>query len=267
MNTETVVFFYVQEKTIGRKYPWQKVEFRIDRIKWGSRKLVAAGIPEYDYNRKNWRGNVIRKKIATELVEVLGDERYGTMSFMIQKSLFGTELGQIIESVFPLELITLTDKTIMAKVTPDDIVETFISDSGGFDALLVVDNVEEVNDVIYPDLPELMVTHCNNVNYLGVVTNNPEKYVEVFEELNEEYGLAGITFESMEQVKLLPKYKLLVLDGSVGDKHVWRYLPPCCTYIDLISSSERQRIIEARRKDVRYISFYRQVSKKIRQKI
>jgi len=267
VNTETVVFFYVLEKTMARRYPWQKVEFKIDRIKWGERKLVAAGIPEYDYNRKNWRKEVIRKKITTELVEALGIERYGTTNFMIHKSLFDTELGRIIESVFPLELISLSDKSIMAKVTPEDVVKTFIGDSGVFDALIVADNIEEVNDVVYHELPELVAAHCNGVNYLGVITDNPENYVEVFEELNEEYGLTGITFGTMEQVKLSPKYKVLVIDGSVGDKHTWRYLPPCCTYIDLISSSERQRTIEARRKDVRYISFYRQVSKKIHQKI
>ena len=267
MNTETVVFFYVLEKTIARKYPWQKVEFKIDRITWGERKLVAAGIPEYDYNRKNWRRDVIKKKISTELVEVLEIERYGTTNFMIHKSLFYTELGRIIESIFPLELITLSDKTVMAKVTPEDVVETFISESSDFDALIVMDSAEEVNDVIYPDLPELVASHSNNVNYLAVVTDNPEKYVEVFEELNEEYGLTGMTYESLEQVKPSPKYKVLVIDGSMGDKYTWRYLPPCCTYIDLISSSERQRIMEVRRKDVRYISFYRQVYKRIRPKI
>lgn len=267
VNTETVVFFYVREKTVGRKYPWQKIEFSIDKIKWGERKLVAAGIPEYDYNKKSWRKDVIRKKITTELIPLLQLEHFETTNFMMDKSLYDWELGKVFEEIFPFELISLPDKKSMAKTTPEDIVETLVPDRGGYDALIVVDKIEDIDEIIYPDLPELVVNHCDKVNYLAVVTDNPEKYVEVFEEINEEYGLAGMTFDSLEQVKPSSKYKVLVIDAGLSDKHQWRYLPPCCTFLDLISDTERQRILETRRKDIRYISFYKQISKKIRQKI
>lgn len=267
MNTETVVFFYVREKTVGRKYPWQKVEFKIDKIKWGERRLVAAGIPEYDYNKKSWRRDVIKKKITTELISMLQLERFESTNFLIHKSLYDWELGRVFEEIFPLELIILPDKKSVAKITPEDIVETLISACGVYDALIVVDKTEDIDEIIYPDLQELVVNHCDKVNYLAVVTDNPEKYVEVFEEINEEYGLTGMTVDSLEQVKPPSKYKVLVIDAGLSDKHQWRYLPPCCTYLDLISDTERQRILEARRKDIRYISFYKQISKKIRQKI
>lgn len=267
MNTDTVVFFYVMEKTIGRKYPWQKVEFETDRIKWGERRLVAAGIPEYDYNRKNWRKEVIRKKIITELIPILKLDRVESTNFLIHKDLRNSGLGGIFEEIFPLELIVLPDKNSMAKVTPEDIVETLMEDCGSFDGLIIADKTEELEERVCIDLPELAVRHCDKVNYLAVVTDNPEKYVEVFEEINEEYGLNGMTFESMEQVKPSAKYKLLVVDGGTEHRQIWRYLPAGCTYLDLISSTERQRILEARRKDIRYISFYKQITKKIHQKI
>lgn len=267
MNTDTVVFFYVLEKAIGRKYPWQKVEFKTDRFKWGERRLVAAGIPEYDYNRKNWRGDVIRKKIITGLIPMLRLEKVEGTNFLIHKNLHNSELGRILEEIFPMELIELPDKNNMAKATPEDIVETLMEDGGSFDGLIIMDKTEELEEKTCIDLPELAVRHCDKVNYLAVVTDNPEKYVEVFEEINEEYGLNGMTFESIEQVKPSAKYKILVVDGGTQHRQIWRYLPAGCTYLDLLSSTERQRILEARRKDIRYISFYKQVTKKIHQKI
>ena len=267
VNTDTVVFFYVLEKAIGRKYPWQKVEFKTDRIKWGERKVEAAGIPEYDYNRKNWRREVIRKKIVTGLIPELNFEKVESTNFLVHKDLYNRELGRVIEEIFPLELIEMPDKNNMAKVTPEDIAETLMEDCGSFDGLIIADKTEELEERICIDLPEMAVRHCDKVNYLAVVTDNPEKYVEVFEEMSEEYGLNGMTFESMEQVKPSAKYKILVVDGGTEHKQLWRHLPAGCTYLDLISSTERQRILEARRKDIRYISFYKQVTKKIHQKI
>lgn len=267
VNTDTVVFFYVVKKAIGRKYPWQKVEFKTERIKWGERRLVAAGIPEYDYNRKNWRGEVIRKKIITEFIPILKLDRVENTNFLVHKDLISNEWGRMFEEIFPLELIELPDKNNMAKVTPEDIVETLMADCVGFDGLIIADKTEELEEKVCIDLPELTVRHCNKVNYLAVVTDNPEKYVEVFDEINEEYGLNGMTFESMEQVKPSAKYKILVVDGGTEYKQIWRYLPAECTYLDLLSSTERQRLLEARRKDIRYISFYKQVTKKIHQKI
>ncbi len=267
MNTETVVFFYVLKKAIGRKYPWRKIEFKMERIKWGERRLVAAGIPEYDYNGKNWRKEVLRKKIISELIPMLKLDRFETTNFLIHKDLYNSELGRTFEENFPLELIELSDKNNMAKVTPEDIVETLMEACGSFDGLIIADKTEELPERICIDLQELIVRHCEKVNFLAVVTDNPEKYVEVFEEVNEEYGLTGMTFDDMGQVKPSAKYKLLVVDGGTEHRQMWRYLPAGCTYLDLISSAERQKVLEARRKDIHYISFYKQITKKIHQKI
>lgn len=266
MNTETVVFFYIQEKTLGRKYPWQKVEFDIKRMKWGERRLIAAGIPEYDYNKKMWREELIRKKIVRDLIPMLQIEHFETTNFFINKALYDRKIRNVFEETFPLELIELPEKNSMAKKTPEDIVEALVSELCSYDALVIVDKTGDIDDTIYSELPEFVANHCNRINYLAIITDNQEKYVEVLEEINEEYGLTGMTYDNLKQVKPSSKCKTLVIDAGTESKHIWRYLPPCCTYLDLISSTERQKILEARRKDIHYISFYKQISKMIRQK-
>lgn len=267
MNTDTVVFFYLCRKKAGRAYPWQRTEFVINRIKWGERKVVAAGIPEYDYRRKPWRKAVIKKKILNELIPLINLERIETTSFMIHHSIFDWEHVGILEQIFPLETVSFSDKRSLAAITPEDIVETLILECCRYDALIVIDMAADCDDIIYPNLPLLVAAYCNNVNYLAIITENEEKYADVFEEINDEYGLNGMIFDRIERLNISSKYKVLVIDAGADDKRVWRCLPEGCTYLDLISSARRHRIMESRRKDVCYISFYRQILNMVREEI
>lgn len=267
MNTDTVVFFYLCRKKVGRSYPWQRTEFVINRIKWGERTVVAAGIPEYDYRRKAWRKAVIKKKILKELIPLIRLECIETTSFMMHQSIFDWEHAGMLEQIFPFEQIDFSDKRSLAAITPEDIVETLIPEYCYYDALIVIDMAADCDDIIYPNLPQLVGACCNNVNYLAIITENEEKYAQVFEEINEEYGLNGMIFDRIERVNVSSKYKVLVIDAGAYDKKIWRCLPEGCTYLDLISSVKRHRIIESRRKDICYISFYRQILNMVREKI
>lgn len=285
VSTETVVFFYVQEKSVGRKYPWEKVEFEVLESKWCGRRLVAAGIPEYDFNKRIWKKEALRKKIRTELIPKLEIDFWETTCFFYHKSLVQTEIGRLLEELFPLELILVQGKNGIARSTPEDVIETLLQEYCRYDALIVMDGTAQMDGMTHAaeykealvewqdsvtrqiDLPELMRKHCDRVNYLVVVTADAERYVEVFEEMDEEYGLTGVFLSSIANLKLPTKHQVLVVDAGIAGKHTWRDLPPCCTYLDLVSDTERQRIMEARRKDVHYVSFYRQLEKKLRQKM
>ncbi len=262
MRTETVVFFYVQEKEAGRRFPWQKTEFKIQETTWCERRVVAAGIPEYDFQKKSWKMSTLHKKMQVELWQALALENWEKTAFLFHKSLAEKGYLNVLEEVFPLECIPLPGKGGLVRPTPEDIVETLVSEYCRYDALIVMDGeIEE-----QPDLPEFIRKHCERVNYLAVVTRNEEQYQEVFEEMQEEYGLTGITVPDIRQLKPSPRYQVLVVDAGLERKHIWRYLPSGCSYVSLFSGAERQRMVEERRKDVRCLSFYRQIEKKLRQR-
>lgn len=262
MRTETVVFFYVQKKAQGRRYPWQKTEFSMRETEWCERRVVFAGIPEYDWQKKSWRLPVLCKKIHEELLPSLSLKSWEKTAFLCQKSLVDKACLEALEQTFPLEMIRLPGKGGLAGGTPEDIVEVLINEYCRYDALIVIDG--EAGE--YLDLQEFIREHCRKVNYLAVITREEKRYEEILMEVQEEYGLAGMTATGMEQLKPSPKYQVLVVDAGLERNHIWRYLPSGCCYVDLFSVAERQRLVEERRKDVRYLSFYRQIEKKLRQR-
>lgn len=279
MSTETVVFFYVREKSAGRKFPWQKTEFAIGETMWCDRSVVAAGIPEYDYGKRNWTMSILRKKIKQELLPALAIENWEKTEFLCHKSIMEKNCFELLEEIFPMEYQKIPGKRGLARFTPEDILESLICEYCHYDALIVVDGTADQEamektrgDAIaepsraVPDLQEFIRTHCEKVNYLAVVTSEEEQYEELLEEMQEEYGLTGILVPAMEQLKPSPKYQVLVVDAGLGGNHAWRYLPSGCCYIDLFSLPDRQRLMVQRRKDVRYLSFYRQIDKKLRQR-
>lgn len=247
METEQIVYFYRQTKAAGREYPWQKAVFPIQETFWNERRIAAVGIPEYDYGKRCWKPSKLKKKMLSELVPLLKDKTEKT-AFLCHKSL--NMQRDIMESLFPLEL------SGEARPTPLDMTETIIREFCRFDALVVLAGEGF-------DLDEFVLAHCGRVNYLAVVTETPAGLEEVFEDISEEYGLTGITVRSLKELHVPVKYHVLAVDAAREERKAWRYLPSGCTYLDLFSMESRRRNMETRRKDIRYLSFSRQVEKKI----
>ena len=118
MSTETVVFFYLMEKTIGRKYPWQRTDFCVKKAEWYGRTVLAAGIPEYDFTKRPWKREILGKKICSELVPGLEIDFWENTCFMNHKALQRTLIGELLEEIFPLEHVTVPGKKGMGKITP-----------------------------------------------------------------------------------------------------------------------------------------------------
>ncbi len=274
MGTETIVFFYLQEKAAARQYPWHKAEFYVYETEWNQRKLLAAAIPEYDFPGRHWRKDKLKKKIQSALLPALPIGSWEKTVFLCHKSLCGKEglsdrekvtYREILEEVFPMEIRTSDDQPDSGRMTPKDITETLLEEYCRFDALVLIDYDRDDRSEEF-DTERFISEHCRGVNYLAVVTADPEKYVEVFEEVSEEYGLMGITVPEMNMLNVLPKFHVLVVDAGLETRKNLRFLPSGCTYLDLLSVEKRRKYVESRRKDIRYVSFARQVEKKLRQK-
>lgn len=177
------------------------------------------------------------------------------------------ELLHALEQSFPLELLEDREQCGLGRNTPGDIRSVLIQKNCPYDALVFLDGTTGTGlGVNLPDIDEiteLLRQSCERVNYLAVVTAKEEAYEEVFEQLNEEYGLAPITVSSLEKVKPPLQYQVLVADTGIMDKKAARFLPTGCTYLDLLSLEKRKRILESRRKDIRYVSFSGQVEKAV----
>lgn len=274
MGTETIVFFYLQEKAAARQYPWRKAEFYVYETEWSQRKLLAAAIPEYDFPGRRWKKDKLKKKIQSVLVPKLQIASWEKTAFLCHKSLGGKEAvsdrervayREILEEVFPMEFLTSENQSDRGLMTPKDVTETLLEEYCRFDALVIIDYDGDNRSGEF-DTENFISEHCRGVNYLAVVTADPEKYVEVFEEVNEEYGLMGITVPELNMLNLLPKFHVLAVDAGLETRKNLRFLPSGCTYLDLLSVEKRRKYMESRRKDVRYVSFARQVEKKLRQK-
>lgn len=250
MATETVVFFYAQEKAASRCHPWQKVQFSLREELWHDRVLVAAGIPEYDYKTKRWKKEKLCRKLYTTLAPVLKGSPE-TAVFLYHRSLERQEdLQEALESCFPVK-----------QNTPEDITELLLQEYCSYDALVFLDGTEQERK---PEgNAEFLKKSCAHVNYLAVVTTNEEAYEEVFEQLNEEYGLAPVAVPSLENVKMTPQCRVLTAAVEPINKKTGKNLMQGCTYLDLLSSEKSRKVLEARRKDVRYVSFSKLVEKKL----
>lgn len=272
MRTETVVFFYLQEKGAARRYPWRKAEFSVYETEWCQRRLIAAAIPEYDFPGRHWGREKLKKKIRSSLVPRLGINSLETTVFLCHKSLGRKEkllerekesYREVLEELFPLELLQTEEQCETGRMTPEDVTETLLKEHCKFDALVILDDEQESRRMDF-DGERFIREHCEGINFLAVVTRDSEKYTEVFEEVGEEYGLMGITVPELKMLNVPPKFHVLVVDAGLEDQKTWRYLPSGCIYLDLLSVEKRQRLMEARRKDIRYLSFSRQIEKKLK---
>lgn len=275
MRTETVVFFYLQEKAAARRYPWRKAEFSVFETEWCQRRLIAAAIPEYDFPGRHWGRAGMKKKIQTFLLPRLGISSLETTVFLCHKSLGGKDkllekekesYREALEEIFPLELLQTKEQNEIGRMTPEDVTETLLKEYCKFDALVILDDGQEGNTMDF-DGERFISEHCAGINFLAVVTREEEKYTQVFDEVSEEYGLMGVTVPELEMLNIPPKFHVLVIDAGLEDRRTWRHLPSGCIYLDLLSVEKRQRLMEARRKDIRYLSFSRQIEKKLRSKL
>lgn len=269
MATETVVFFYTREKTAARKYPWQKVQFALAEEMWYDRVLVAAGIPEYDYGTKHWEKEKLCQKIHTVLAPALKGSLESAF-FLCHRSLEKQkEILYALEQSFPLELREDREQWGLGRNTPGDIRTILLQQACPYDALILLDGtigLEQPAGLSEEEIIEFLRQSCERLNYLAVVTAKEEAYEEIFEYLNEEYGLTPITVSSLEKVKLPVQSQVLVADAGAMDKKTGRFLPTGCTYLDLLSLEKRRRLLESKRKDIQYVSFSGQVEKKLCQK-
>lgn len=274
MGTETIVFFYLQEKAAARQYPWRKAEFYVYETEWSQRKLLAAAIPEYDFPGKHWKREKLKKKIQSVLLPMLQISSWEKTVFLCHKSLSGKErlsdrekltYREVLEEIFPMEIVASEKQADSGRMTPKDVTETLLEEYCRFDALVIIDYDRDDKTEEF-DTERFISEHCRGVNYLAVVTPDSEKYVEVFEEVSEEYGLMGITVPELNMLNILPKFHVLVVDAGLETRKNLRCLPSGCTYLDLLSLEKRRKYVETRRKDIRYVSFARQVEKKLRQK-
>lgn len=260
MEIETVVFFYVLEKQEGRKFFWQTISFKIQEMVWNDRNLIAIGIPEYHYPKRKWKKDVLYKKICTELsCQIKGDLNYST--FLCHRSMIHEKnFLEVLQKLYPLPFVFHAKEQDYGFTTPEEICRVLISKHCVYDALVLIDDEENLN-------PEWVESYCHKINYFAVITKKEEKYQEVFEKLEEEYGLIPIVVENLEELYVPVKSKTLVIDvKSINAKEI-RNLPTGCTYFDFHSFEKKQKIIEGRRKDIHYLSFYKLIDKKLRQKL
>lgn len=132
--------------------------------------------------------------------------------------------------------------------------------------LIVVDNGEDLSDLLYRP--------AENRNYLSVITDNPEWYEEVSEQLEENYGLMPMFFDSHKELlrymKQMPeKKKVFFLSGNpdieigsdTGKQKADKYmtsvvcaLPKDSILIDFSNSGILRELIFRKRLQITYAS-------------
>lgn len=135
---------------------------------------------------------------------------------------------------------------------PDDFVERLMESHKKYEGLILLDGEEVCGE-------EFIQTYAGGKNYLGIVTQNEEKYEEVLEDIYEEWGLAAVITKESGAIRGALEGKTLVVDGGFEERKGWRNFPKGCAYLDLTSSKEKQRNLEARRKDITYFSFQKEI--------
>lgn len=232
MDRVTVVFFYGREDHFGRRkksrWRWHKdwcYEVRRTHIleQGISFQCVQVDLPLRETAKRAWT----HEKLASYLSGLDIPPEGRGVYYMPDEDAAGL-LGRGAEP-FSIEWILL----LLAYYHLD------------FDGLLVLQDREM-------EAEELIRRFARGTRYLGVVTNQPDMWLDTAEELSEEYGFLLDVVTEFKQHHYRGE-KLLIIAGSRIYGAVPSQIPPGSMWLDTDPGSEKGRIICARAGKVTYM--------------
>ncbi len=118
--------------------------------------------------------------------------------------------------------------------------------------MVVVDDEEGIS-------PRLLYELAANRNYLSVLTNTPEKYEEVLEQVEMDYGLVAMVFvtekEFLKYIKQMPeKRPILLITGEKCKRTILYQLPEKSFFADFSSDGIYKELVERKRLKITYAS-------------
>lgn len=233
MREESIVYFYLDKKQCSRKYIWQKPKLTAKAKHMnlpGSAfvfQVYEIGIPETERPGHPWDLEKLNGQVKQEL------ERWDDSPEAYYLREPGTE-----------NLIRLSLEPL-----PERFREAVLETITGYDALVILDGP-------WVNTEEILELHCDRLRFLAVVSEREERFQELAEDIYEEYGLVCRLVKYMEQMIWQEGLQYLIIDGSEEAGPSYGRLPRNSRYFDLKSDGYRQHLLQARRKDVEYISFF-----------
>lgn len=243
---ETIVYFYLQTKDTNITLPkmagamapirtylsYQKLRFRFQKNPIIFHKREAFGtqiiLCQLEFNRKNMQklsSVKIEKLIRLALKKIIDKSQ------IIADIWYEPELGAYLQKPrtrFPMSFLK-------------EVYKRYIKDG-----MLVIRDGEQAESFIW-EIYEML-------NYLFIITKEEEKWEELEAFAYDHTGLI-IQYNCMPEHLNRGCRDLYYFDFSDCAPEEYKMLPKGTVYMDFATVKEKQRIIEGKRKDIKYVSY------------
>jgi len=132
------------------------------------------------------------------------------------------------------------------------VLRQYQTDYANKEHLIVLDETDNI-------LPEMVYELAANCNYLSIMTEHPEKFEEVMDRLEEEYGLVAMLFESVKELiryikQITGKRSTLLLAGEEWHRNLLYQLPEKSFFVDFSLAGIYHELILRKRMKFTYVS-------------
>lgn len=226
MEKESIVYFYLNKGQAAKKYFFSR--YLPSGKGYIGRYLDVHGvpIPELYYRKRGWN----RDLLAGMLEQYM--ENRPEREFLLDGQLaamLGAEQGP----------------------APDAVVEAMLKKySAARTQMILVGEWESTFEWI-------LSQYSKKVNELAVYTHTCEPWEDMMDYLFMEYGIAAAASEDFSKTVFRKEIPALIIDAcreEKGFRALLRNFPRGSLYMDLFSEAGKRKCVEAKRKDIRYLS-------------
>lgn len=220
-----MVYFHLEEGRSLKKHFFQAGEVKGMSVAveegYG---LLLYPVPEFHIHGRRWN--------KEKLLEMLGGvlRQPDVTEYYIQP-----ELCRMLE--------------LREKLPPELLLRKVLKQNPCWEYLLLIGNGWEEDEPLLPLLRE----YLPRINHFTVITDKPAEYAAFAEYIYEEYGIPTACSAQPER-RQGKKKRTVILDNRRCYKPPFTVLPEEAFYIDCWSGREKRSLLEAKRRDVRYLS-------------
>lgn len=238
-----IVYFHLQKGRNAKKHFWNSFQMPCMNIDMREGyELLFYTVPEFYMGGRPWEKERLFEILQTKLEEAGGADYY---------------LRPALSSVLGIK----------EKLPPDILLHKVIKQNPCWEYVFLIgwnaadDEYGEEGTFQRAEAMEeqkrmfsvLLEEYLPRINHMTVVTDRPEVYADFSDYLYEEYGIP-VSYVARLEKRLGKSKKTVILDGRAHYQPPCEALPEEAAYIDFWSENKKRGILEAKRKDIRYLS-------------
>lgn len=242
-DKKTIVYFHLEKGQNAKKHFWNTFRMPCVNIDMGEEyELLFYKVPEFYGGGQPWDMQRLFETLSAQL------EQTEAWDYYLQPEL--SVLLEMKEKLPPEILLHMVVKQNLCWeylfLIGWNAVDDEFGEEGSFQRM---DAMEEQRRIF----AVLLQKYLPRINHFTVVTDRPEMYMDFTDYVYEEYGIPAAYVNKLEK-RLGKNKKTVILDGRPRYVPPYAAIPEEASYIDFWSENEKRKVLEKKRKDIRYLS-------------